>query len=58
MKRIHQRIPLTLLCEYRGWAIERNSHGTIIASKSDLSFPMIVTSVETAKIAIDARESN
>lgn len=44
------------LSEYKGWSIERNPHGLIVASKSDIAFPFIASSMEAAKQIIDRRE--
>jgi len=47
----------TLLANYRGWTIECNPAGLIIAGRPDAgSFPFIAKDVEHAKRVIDDRE--
>jgi hypothetical protein len=52
MKRI--TVKMELLAEYRGWAIERNPSGLIVAADG-WNFPLIAPTIEAAKLAIDAR---
>ena len=47
---------MKLLTRYRGYDIELNPYGLIVASQPDcFSFPLIVASIEAAKVAIDSR---
>lgn len=46
---------MELLATHKGWVIERNPYGLIVASNTDLAFPFIAESVEHAKFAIDNR---
>ena len=48
---------MELLATYKGWTIERNPSGLIVASKLDAPFPFISPSIERAKETIDSRES-
>lgn len=49
--------PMQLLAEYKGWAIERNPAGLIIASSTDRAFPFIANSIEHAQACIDRRDA-
>lgn len=49
---------MEVLDTYRGWVIERNPAGLIIASKTDRAFPLVVSCVESARVNIDKREDS
>lgn len=46
---------MQLLETYKGFDIELNPHGLIIASCGSLTFPMICNSIEHARQSVDAR---
>lgn len=50
---------MELLEQYRGWTIERNPHGLIIAGRPDAGgFPFVAKDVGHAKQIIDARTTD